>query len=69
MRAYYGGAGHFVNVTELVRRDGRVFVIVDNRSMGGDPDPEAHTVLRVLYWHDGERRQIVVPEHAELRLP
>jgi hypothetical protein len=72
MRAYYGGAGHFVNVTDLLRsmkHDGRLFVVVDNRSMGGDPDPEAHKVLRVLYWHDGERRQVVVPEHAELRLP
>ena len=72
MRAYYGGAGHFMNVTELLRsmkHDGRLFVVVDNRSMGGDPDPEAHKVLRVLYWHDGERRQIVVPEHTELRLP
>ena len=72
MRAYYGGAGHFVNVTELLRsmkRDGRLFVVVDNRSMGGDPDHEVRKVLRVLYWSDGERRQIVVPEHAELRLP
>jgi hypothetical protein len=52
-----------------MKHDGRLFVVVDNRSMGGDPDPEAHKVLRVLYWHDGERRQIVVPEHSELRLP
>ncbi|HEV3305525.1 MAG TPA: hypothetical protein VGZ91_03720 [Candidatus Sulfotelmatobacter sp.] len=72
MRAYYGGAGHFMDVTELLRsmkHDGRLFVVVDNRSMGGDPDHEVHKVLRVLYWHDGERHQIVVPEHAELRLP
>lgn len=72
MRAYYGGEGAFVNVTELLRsmkRDGRLFVAVDNRSMGGDPDPRVRKVLRVLYWHDGERRQIVVPEHGELRLP
>jgi hypothetical protein len=72
MRAYYGGAGHFVDVSELLRsmkHDGRLFVVVDNRSMGGDPDPSVHKVLRVLYWHEGERRQIVVPEHAELRLP
>jgi hypothetical protein len=26
-------------------------------------------VLRVLYWYDGERRNIVVPEKGELRLP
>jgi hypothetical protein len=72
MRAFYGGAGHFADVTEQLRslkHDGRVFVVVENRTMGGDPDPEVHKVLRVLYWHDGERRQIVVPEHGELRLP
>ncbi len=72
MRAYYGGNGHFVDVTEQLRgykHEGRLFVMVDNRSMGGDPDPEVHKVLRVLYFMDGERRQIVVPEHSELRLP
>jgi hypothetical protein len=72
MRAFYGGAGHFADVTELLRsmkRDGRLYVVVDNRSMGIDPDPEVHKVLRVLYWHEGERRQVVVPEHGELRLP
>ncbi|MGB7602331.1 MAG: hypothetical protein WBM24_18650 [Candidatus Sulfotelmatobacter sp.] len=72
MRAYYGGAGHFVNVTEQLRgmkHDGRLFLVVDNRSMGIDPDPSVPKVLRVLYWHDGQRHQIVVPEHAELRLP
>ena len=72
MRAFYGGNGHFVDVTEQVRsmkRDGRVFIRVDNRSMGGDPDPSVHKVLRVLYFVNGERRQIVLPEHADLRLP
>jgi hypothetical protein len=72
MRAYYGGAGHFVNVTEQLRgyqHEGHLFLVVDNRSMGGDPDPQVHKVLRVLYWHDGQRQQIVVSEHAELRLP
>jgi hypothetical protein len=72
MRAFYGGNGHFVDVTEQVRsykHDGQLFVVVDNHSMGGDPDPSAHKVLRVLYFAAGERHQIVVPEHAELRLP
>jgi len=72
MRAFYGGAGHFVDVTETLRsykHGPQLFVVVDNRSMGGDPDPEVHKVLRVLYWVAGERRQIVVPEHSELRLP
>jgi hypothetical protein len=72
MRAFYGGAGHFVDVTEQLRgitHEGREVIIVDNRSMGGDPDPEVIKSLRVLYWRDGQRRQIVVPEHGELRLP
>jgi hypothetical protein len=72
MRAFYGGNGHFVDVTEQLRsykHGGQLFVVVDNRSMGADPGPEAHKVLRVLYWVAGERRQIVVPEHGELRLP
>jgi len=72
MRAYYGGAGHFVDVTELLRyaiRDGRLFFPVANRTMGGDPDPSVPKVLRVLYWHDGQRHQIVVPEHNDLQLP
>jgi len=72
MRAFYGGAGHFADVTDILRsyqREGRIFVVVDNRSMGGDPDPEVRKVLRVLYFFDGERRQAVVPEHGELRLP
>lgn len=72
MRAFYGGAGHFSDVTELLRsmkHDGRLVVVADNRSMGIDPDPDVHKVLRVLYWHDGQRRQVVIPEHTELRLP
>src|ERR1700678_1229132 len=50
MRAYYGGNGHFVDVTEQLRsmkRDGRLFLMVDNQTMGGDPDPSVHKTLRV----------------------
>ncbi|MGO8795145.1 MAG: hypothetical protein ACLQLC_10010 [Candidatus Sulfotelmatobacter sp.] len=72
MRAFYGGAGHFADVTETLRtykHGGQLFVVVDNRSMGVDPDPQVPKVLRVLYWAAGQRRQVVVPEHSELRLP
>jgi hypothetical protein len=72
VRAFYGGAGHFVDVTEQLRsyqHGGQLFVGVDNRSMGGDPDPSVRKVLRVLYFATGERHQVVVTEHGELRLP
>lgn len=72
MRAFYGGAGHFVDVTETLRgykREGRLVVVVDNRTMGGDPDPDVSKVLRVLYFVDGQRRQVVVGEHNTLQLP
>jgi hypothetical protein len=72
MRAYYGGEGHFANVTERLRQmvdGGRLYLRVDNEHIGIDPDPHVRKVLRVLYWFDGERRQITVPEKAELRLP
>ncbi|HVN18600.1 MAG TPA: DUF3395 domain-containing protein [Dongiaceae bacterium] len=72
MRAYYGGEGHFVNVTERLRHlidDGRIRTRVDNEHMGVDPDPHVHKVLRILYWYQGERHQVVVPEKAELTLP
>jgi len=72
MRAYYGGEGHFVNVTERLRsmmEDGHLYARVDNEHMGVDPDPHVHKVLRILYWYEGERHNIVVPEKAELRLP
>jgi hypothetical protein len=72
MRAFYGGAGHFVDVTEILRQnvhDGKLYMAVDTRTMGGDPDPDVRKVLRVLYWHEGQRRQIVVPGQSDLRLP
>jgi hypothetical protein len=74
MRAYYGGEGHFVNVTERLRHmidDGRIRTRVDNEhlGLGLDPDPHVRKVLRILYWYEGERHQIVVPEKAELILP
>ncbi len=72
MRAYYGGEGHFVNVTERLRQvkeGNHLFIHVDNRNLGIDPDPYVHKALRVLYWYDGQRRNVVVPERGDLRLP
>ena len=72
MRAYYGGEGHFVNVTERLRHlidDGRLRTRVDNEHMGVDPDPHIRKVLRILYWYQGERHNIVIPEKEVFVLP
>lgn len=72
LRAYYGAEGQFMNVTEAVRSrvgDGRLHLRVDNDNMGGDPLPGVHKRLRVLYLYDGERRNILVDEKTDLRLP
>jgi len=72
LRAYYGAQGQFINVTEVLRSrmdDGRLYLHVDNYTMGGDPLPGAHKWLRILYLYDGQRRNIVVDEKSDLRLP
>jgi hypothetical protein len=42
---------------------------VDNATMRGDPLPGTRKWLRVLYFYEGIRRNIVVDEKTELRLP
>ena len=72
LRAYYGADGQFTNVTDAVRShmdDGRVYMRVDNYNLGIDPLPGVHKMLRVLYVFNGERRNIVVDEKTDLRLP
>jgi hypothetical protein len=72
LRAYYGAEGQFVNVTDAVRSrvdGGRLYLRVDNYSMGVDPVPGVHKRLRILYTLRGERRNIVVDEKNDLQLP
>ncbi len=72
LRAYYGADGQFVNVTDALRSQmigGRLFLHVDNYSMGVDPAPGVHKRLRILYSIGGDRRNIVVEEKTDLQLP
>ncbi len=48
---------------------GRLFLHVDNYSMGVDPAPGVHKRLRILYSIGGDRRNIVVEEKTDLQLP
>src|SRR6266481_5970000 len=49
--------------------DGKLYLRVDNTTMGGDPLPGTRKWLRILYLYEGVRRNIVVDEKTELRLP
>lgn len=72
LRADYGAEGQYANVTEALRsqiNDGRLFLHIDNYSMGVDPLPGAHKRLRVVYLIRGERRNLVVEEKSDLQLP
>jgi hypothetical protein len=72
LRADYGAEGQYANVTEALRsqiNDGRLFLHIDNYSMGVDPLPGAHKRLRVVYMIRGERRNLVVEEKSDLQLP
>jgi hypothetical protein len=72
LRAYYGADGQFANVTDALRSridDGRLFLRVDNYSMGVDPRPGVRKSLRVLYVYNGQRRDVVVDEKTNLQLP
>jgi hypothetical protein len=72
LRAEYGVEGQFANVTEALRsqiNDGRLFLFVNNYTMGVDPAPGVHKHLRVSYVQDGERRHTEVDEKTQLRLP
>ncbi|HVN18601.1 MAG TPA: DUF3395 domain-containing protein [Dongiaceae bacterium] len=72
LRADYGAEGQFVDVTDTLRSridDGRLYLRVDNYSLGVDPIPGVHKFLRVEYIHHGERHNITVDEKTFLRLP
>ena len=72
LRAYYGAEGQFINVTDALRQridDGRIYIRVNNYSMGGDPLPGHRKWLRVLYSYNGERRSVLVAEKTDLQLP
>ncbi len=65
------GAGG-ADVTEILRsyiKEGRIFINVNNTTMGGDPTPLHYKRLVVEYTLDGKSYTIVVPENEDLQIP
>jgi len=72
LRAYWGVQGRTANVTELLRnmqRENGLQVMVNNRSLGGDPAPGADKVLIVIYRVQGQETAAAVREGNTLTIP
>jgi len=72
LRADYGADGRFADVTGLLAgqiQDGRLSMMVDNASMGGDPADNHRKTLTVWYVADGRPAMETVGEGGMLSLP
>lgn len=72
LQAFYGAPGKQANVASrlqgMVSSDG-LRVRVNNDSMGGDPAPNTHKQLYVVYSYQGQQRSVTVDESNDLRIP
>ncbi|MEP7101509.1 MAG: hypothetical protein ABI781_13430 [Burkholderiales bacterium] len=73
VRAVYGAGNRVYDVTDrlgqILARDGRIDLVVNYESMGGDPAEHVPKTLSVT-WSDGRsERQVRVREEERLRLP
>ena len=72
VKAFYGVQGRSANVTDRLQgmvRDGRITVLVNNGSMGGDPAIGGDKVLIVVYAIDGQEQATAVREGFILSIP
>ena len=72
VRAYYGLDNRTSDVTQMLRgmvRGNSLTVDVNNRTMGGDPNPGANKVLTVIYRSNGREQTATVKEGSTLRIP
>jgi hypothetical protein len=72
LRAYWGVQGRTANVTELLRnmqRENGLQVMVNNRSLGGDPAPGAGKLLIVIYRVHGQETAAAVHQGNTLTIP
>jgi hypothetical protein len=70
--ATYGSGRRVANVTTQLQaliQGGRLSLNVNNDSMGGDPAPEVHKALEVIYLHRGRERRVTIPEGGTLNIP
>jgi hypothetical protein len=72
IRGFYGVQSQQANVTDLLRsmvRGGTLAVIVNNRSLGGDPAPGADKVLIVIYRYQDREAATAIREGNTLSIP
>jgi len=72
LQAFYGAPGRQTDVSGklqgMVTNQG-LRVRVNNDSMGGDPAPNAHKQLYVVYSYQGQQRNVTVDENNDLQIP
>jgi Domain of unknown function (DUF3395) len=72
LQAFYGVPGKQADVAGrlqgMVSSDG-LRLRVNNDSMGGDPAPNTHKQLYVVYSYQGQQRSVTVDESNDLRIP
>ena len=72
LQASYGAAGRQTDVSgrlqSMINNQG-LRVRVNNDSMGGDPAPNAHKQLYVVYFYQGQQRNVTVDEGNDLQIP
>ena len=72
LEAKYGTEGKSFDVKDILQQKiagGRIEMFVRNESLGGDPDPFVHKVLKIVYSYSDEIRTITVHEGKMLSIP
>ena len=72
LQASYGATGRQADVSGRLQgmvSDRGLRLRVNNDSMGGDPAPNAHKQLYVVYSYRGQQRNVTVDEGQDLQIP
>jgi hypothetical protein len=71
-RAEYGANNRYADVTDRLKsqvQNGRLYMRVNDNTMGSDPAQGAAKTLRVQYTYGGRSQQVIVNQYDQLDLP